>query len=139
VAVTGTEKIGLTIVVTEGFGHIPMAEYTFKLLKAREGDKASVSGATQIRAGVMRPEIIVPGAPKNMNVKKKDESRGWIEIGDNVRIIREPHFGIIGTVTALPPELQKIGSESHVRVLEVQIANGEKLVIPRANVEILEK
>jgi len=139
VAVTGTEKIGLTIVVTEGFGHIPMAEYTFKLLKAREGDKASVSGATQIRAGVMRPEIIVPGVPKNMNVKKKDESRGWIEIGDNVRIIREPHFGIIGTVTALPPELQKIGSESHVRVLEVQIANGEKLVIPRANVEILEK
>jgi len=139
VAVTGTEKIGLTLVVTEGFGHIPMAEYTFKLLKDREGDKASVSGATQIRAGVMRPEIIVPGAPRNRDAKRKDDSRGWIEPGDNIRIIREPHFGIIGTVTALPPELQKVGSESHVRVLEVKIDNGETLVIPRANVEILEK
>ncbi|HNT98163.1 MAG TPA: hypothetical protein PKK31_07865, partial [Elusimicrobiales bacterium] len=28
VAVTGTEKIGLTLIVTEGFGLIPMADYT---------------------------------------------------------------------------------------------------------------
>jgi hypothetical protein len=139
VAVTGTEKIGITLIVTEGFGYIPMAEYTFKLLKERDGDKASVSGATQIRAGVMRPEIIVPGKPKNMDVKLKEESRGWIEIGDPVRIIREPYFGIIGTVTDLPSELQKIGSESHVRVLKVKIDGGEELTVPRANVEILEK
>lgn len=138
VAVTGTEKIGITLVVTEGFGHIPMAEYTFKLLKSREGEKASVSGATQIRAGVMRPEIIIPGAP-DANVKRKEDSRGWIEVGDQVRIIREPHFGIIGTVTALPSELQSIATESHVRVLEVKLENGDRIVIPRANVEILEK
>lgn len=138
VAVTGTEKIGITLVVTEGFGHIPMAEYTFKLLKSREGEKASVSGATQIRAGVMRPEIIIPGSP-DKNLKRKEESRGWIEIGDQVRIIREPHFGIIGTVTALPPELQSIATESHVRVLEVKLEKGDKIVIPRANVEIVEK
>ncbi|GAB4031639.1 MAG: hypothetical protein Fur0012_09170 [Elusimicrobiota bacterium] len=138
VAVTGTEKIGITLVVTEGFGHIPMAEYTFKLLKSREGEKASVSGATQIRAGVMRPEIIIPGAP-DANVKRKEDSRGWIEVGDQVRIIREPHFGIIGTVTSLPSELQSIATESHVRVLEVKLENGDRIVIPRANVEILEK
>jgi hypothetical protein len=87
----------------------------------------------------MRPEIIVPGKPKNMDVKLKEESRGWIEIGDPVRIIREPYFGIIGTVTDLPSELQKIGSESHVRVLKVKIDGGEELTVPRANVEILEK
>ncbi|MBI4656086.1 MAG: hypothetical protein HY746_04965 [Elusimicrobia bacterium] len=139
VAVTGTEQIGLTLVVTEGFGMIPMAEYTFRLLKSREGEKASVSGATQIRAGVMRPEIIVPGYPKNVTQCKKDEGRGWIEPGDPVRIIREPHFGVIGTVASLPPELTKIPSESRVRVLEVTLPGGEKLVIPRANIEVLEK
>ncbi len=138
VAVTGTEKIGITLIVTEGFGHIPMSDYTFKLLKSREGEKASVSGATQIRAGVMRPEIIIPGAPGS-DVKKKEESRGWIEVGDQVRIIREPHFGIIGTVTQLPSELQAIATESNVRVLEVKLENGSKIVIPRANVEIIEK
>ena len=113
VAVTGTEKIGITVIVTEGFGTIPMADYTFKLLASRNGEDASVSGATQIRAGVMRPEIIIPGMPKHITEVKRDQSRGWIEPGDPIRIIREPHFGVIGTVKSLPPELRVIGSESH--------------------------
>lgn len=139
VAVTGTENIGITLIVTEGFGMIPMAEYTFKLLSSRNGEKASVSGATQIRAGVMRPEIIVPGYPKHVTECKKDQGRGWIEPGDPIRIIREPHFGVIGTVKSLPPELTVIGSESHARVLEVQLDGGEVIVVPRANIEVLEK
>ncbi|MBU2573117.1 MAG: hypothetical protein KKH28_03455 [Elusimicrobia bacterium] len=139
VAITGTEQIGLTLIVTEGFGMIPMAEYTFKLIASRNGEKASVSGATQIRAGVMRPEIIVPGYPKNVTQCKKEQGRGWIEPGDPVRIIREPHFGVIGTVASLPPELTRVGSESRVRVLEVTLEGGEKLVVPRANIEVLEK
>jgi biotin carboxyl carrier protein len=139
VAVTGTEKLGITLIVTEGFGMIPMAEYTFKLLSSRNGEKASVSGATQIRAGVMRPEIIVPGFPKNVTECKHDQGRGWIEPGDPIRIIREPHFGVIGTVKSLPPELTVIGSESHARVLEVLLDGGEVVVVPRANIEVLEK
>ena len=139
VAVTGHEQLGITVIVTEGFGMIPMADYTFKLLASRNGEKASVSGATQIRAGVMRPEIIVPGFPKNVTECKKDQGRGWIEPGDPIRIIREPHFGVIGTVKSLPPELTMIGSESHARVLEVTLDSGEVIVIPRANIEVLEK
>ena len=139
VAVTGSEQLGITVIVTEGFGMIPMAEYTFKLLSSRNGEKASVSGATQIRAGVMRPEIIVPGFPRNVTECKKDQGRGWIEPGDPIRIIREPHFGVIGTVKSLPPELTMIGSESHARVLEVTLDGGEVIVIPRANIEVLEK
>lgn len=140
VAVTGTEQIGITIVITEGFGHIPMAEHTFNLIKSREGEKASLSGATQIRAGVMRPELIVPGAPCDgtYKVKSADEV-GAIKVGDPVRIIREPNFGQLGTVTALPSELLKIATESHVRVMEVTLEHGEKLTIPRANVELVEK
>lgn len=137
VAVTGSEQIGITLIVTEGFGQIKMADYTFKLLKNREGEKASVSGATQIRAGVMRPEIIICGKPK-MDVKRKDEARSWMEIGDKIRIIREPYFGLIGKVSKLPPEPTIIPTESHVRVLEVELETGEKVVVPRANVEILE-
>ena len=52
VAVTGSEKIGLTLIVTEGFGDIAMAERTFRLLASRAGAPAAVNGATQIRAGV---------------------------------------------------------------------------------------
>ncbi|NLH39582.1 MAG: hypothetical protein GX445_05935 [Elusimicrobia bacterium] len=139
VAVTGTEHIGITIIVTEGFGQIKMADYTFKLLKAREGEKASVSGATQIRAGVMRPEIIICGAPTKINATRKVETRTWMEIGDRVRIIREPYFGLIGKVSNLPPEPTMIPTESKVRVLEVELDGDRKVIVPRANVEILEE
>ena len=37
-----------------------MAQKTFDMLKHRAGSIASINGATQIRAGVVRPEIIVP-------------------------------------------------------------------------------
>ena len=86
VAITGHEAIPLTIILTEGFGHIPMAKRTFELLKSLEGQRASINGATQIRAGVMRPEIIVPGLSGDETAVETDKS-GTIEIGDRVRLI----------------------------------------------------
>src|SRR5690606_18236366 len=60
VAVTGTEPLATTLVVTEGFGDIAMATATYELLASHEGKHASVNGATQIRAGVIRPEVVIP-------------------------------------------------------------------------------
>ncbi|HRI37852.1 MAG TPA: hypothetical protein PLO50_04780, partial [Nitrospira sp.] len=59
-------------------------------------------------------------------------------IGDPVRIIRDPMFGRIGEVSALPSELTKISTESEVRVLEVTFADGKTVVIPRTNIEVIE-
>jgi hypothetical protein len=139
VAITGTEQVGFTLILTEGFGTIPMAQKTFKLLSAHAGEPASISGATQIRAGVIRPEIIIPkkaGAAR-MSAAELPPREG-IRVGDLVRIIRDPLFGKIGQVSALPPDLQKIPTESEVRVLEVQFGDGSKAVIPRTNVEVIE-
>ena len=57
--------------------------------------------------------------------------------GTPVRIIRDPNFGVIGTVAALPSEPQVLGSGSKARVLEVRCESGETLTVPRANVEII--
>ena len=136
VAITGTEQVGFTLVLTEGFGTIPMATKTFRLLAAHAGQKASVSGATQIRAGVIRPEVIIPQALSQQAVPA--QRREGIKVGDPVRIIRDPLFGIIGEVSRLPSELQKIPTESDVRVLEVRFGDGRTAVIPRANIEVIE-
>jgi hypothetical protein len=140
VAITGTEEKGVTVVITEGFGKIHMADATFELLKARSGLQASINGATQIRAGVIRPEVVVP------LVDRKAEGgpvasvvAGGLEPGTRVRIIREPHFGTLGTVADLPSPLQKLPSEAMVRVLTVDLdETGERHTLPRANVEIIE-
>jgi hypothetical protein len=140
VAITGSENIGVTLIITEGFGEIAMAERTFELLASREGDHAAVNGATQIRAGVMRPEIVIPLSEKEMQEALEPEhTAGLLDVGAAVRIIRDPHFGLIGTVAALPPELRALGSESKARVLDVKFPGGKTVTVPRANVEMIEE
>ena len=137
VAITGTEQVGFTLILTEGFGTIPMASKTFRLLSAHTRQKASISGATQIRAGVIRPEIIIPRTATAAGVPA-DVQRTGIRLGDSVRIIRDPLFGKIGEVSALPSDLASIPTESEVRVLEVRFADGARAVIPRTNIEVIE-
>ncbi len=141
VAITGSEEIGITLVITEGFGSIAMADQTFTLLKAREGLKTSINGATQIRAGVVRPEIVIPLVSDPIETAeegKDDKLDGVLEVGSLVRIIREPYFGQLGRVTELPVELQNLETEAQVRVLRVELADGEQTTLPRANVEAIE-
>lgn len=52
VAITGSESLNTTLIVTEGFGSVPMARRTHELLLSHVGKNVSVNGATQIRAGV---------------------------------------------------------------------------------------
>lgn len=120
-----------------------MAKRTFELLAAKAGQRASCSGATQIRAGVIRPEVIIPLAASTATPhpapRTPRSEEGGIKVGDFVRIIREPYFGLIARVKTLPPELQGILTESRVRVLVATLPNEQDVTIPRANVEMIEE
>jgi biotin carboxyl carrier protein len=140
VAITGSETIGISLVLTEGFGQVAIAERTYNCLKEREGEIASISGATQIRAGVIRPEIIIPYSKDTVGDMPSEEYEARpIEIGNSIRVIRPPYFGKIGKVHSLPSELTQIESETKARVLTVEFPDGNVATIPRANVEQLEK
>ena len=137
VAITGTENLNTALIVTEGYGNIPMSDSTFSLLKDHDNDVASINGATQIRAGVIRPEIVIPFGMEMKEEKTINDSNNGISIGSIVRIIRSPYFGKIGEVVSLPPDLQQMESETMVRVAEIKV-NEEKFLIPRANLESVE-
>ena len=138
VAITGTEDLVTSLIVTEGYGNIKMSERTFDLLKKHNGEFVSVNGATQIRAGVIRPEIVIPlDKKKTPDDNNRTEGNLGIQKGSLVRVIRAPYFGKIGEVVDLPSELQKMESETMVRVANVQI-NDETFVVPRSNLEMLE-
>ena len=139
VAITGSETIGLTLVVTEGFGTINMASKTFELLKSHEGEMACINGATQIRAGVIRPEVVIPRPQaENLGSATDTEEIPGLMAGSQVRVIRHPYFGHLGTVTDLPAPLHVLESGSKARVLEVEFADGTRAIVPRANVEMIE-
>jgi hypothetical protein len=142
VAITGNEDIGLTCIITEGFGKMTMASRTYNLLKDLEGMLASINGATQIRAGVIRPEVIVPlmeTSEAGLKMDEEDVLADGMYPGTRVRIIRQPYFGAIGTIHSLPVELQQMESESYVRVMVVDLDEGSQVTIPRANTEIIEE
>jgi hypothetical protein len=139
VAITGQEDISTTLIVTEGFGSIPMAERTFRLLKSLEGRQASINGATQIRAGVIRPEVIVPLEKALVKEADAEPDGQQLVVGSDIRIIREPYFGLLGRVAALPPEPVPIDSGAVVRILEADLQDGRHVAVPRANVEIIER
>lgn len=140
VAITGGEDLGLTLIVTEGFGHIQMAPATFALLSKKAGRRASINGATQIRAGVIRPEVVVTFDDEEVPTERVDpgDPKG-IAIGDEVRGIRAPWFGRLGEVTDLPVEPVVLGSGGPARVMEVRFEDGTTARIPRANVEVIEQ
>ncbi len=138
VAITGSEELGVTLVVTEGFGQIDMAEKTFNLLKKFEGKLALANGATQIRAGVIRPEVIIPLSQKTEIGKEEKFQEGGLAIGSPVRVIRSPYFGRLGKVVDLPAPLQKLESESSARILVVEFDDRSRATVPRANVEMIE-
>ena len=139
VAITGEENIDITVIATEGFGALPVSERTFNLLKNMEERMSAINGTTQIRAGVLRPEIIIPyDNPDEMKESKEEFSDGMIK-GSLVRIIRAPYFGEIAKVADLPINLQRVESGSKVRVIELELEDGKVVTVPRANVEIIEE
>lgn len=138
VAITGQEAIPFSLILTEGFGNIPMADRTFHLLKSLEGKTASINGATQIRAGVIRPELVAPLEGSRSEKEVKSVSSGEMDNGSLIRLIRAPYFGLTAVVTELPTALEKLDSGAVVRVLRARLEDGQFVTVPRANVELIE-
>ena len=138
VAITGSEDLHTSLIVTEGYGKIQMGQQTFDLLNTYNGKLASINGATQIRAGVIRPEIIIPLDSSDASSESNDSNQSdGMTIDSLVRVIRSPNFGKIGLVKELPPELREMESETMVRVAIVHI-DGNRFEIPRSNLEVVE-
>lgn len=134
VAITGEEDIPFSIILTEGFGHMTMPARTDELLRSLSGQQASIGGATQIRAGPVRPEIIVPR--DTVAVAQKPASYE-LRPGTTVRLIRRPLLGRIATVFEMPDKPVVIGTGSPLRVLTARLDYGTMVTVPRSNVEIL--
>ena len=137
VAITGSEDIGPSLIITEGFGRISIAVRTYELLVSNKGKFASINGSTQIRAGVIRPEILIPDEIGNGEIGEFEEADLAISDGSLIRVIRAPYFGRVGKVKSLPPELQKMESETMVRVAEIEFEDATIEIIPRANLEMI--
>ncbi|MEW6522320.1 MAG: hypothetical protein AB1445_01905 [Bacillota bacterium] len=133
--VTGHEDTTLITVLTEGFGAIPMSQRTYRLVQELDGRQAAVSGATQVRAGVVRPEAVIP-LDLAQDHAPPLPGPATVFVGTPVRIISPRHFGAIGTVVDLPLQRVTLETGSQVQVAAVRLDSGELVMVPRSNLEL---
>jgi hypothetical protein len=57
--------------------------------------------------------------------------------GQRVRIVRAPYNSAVGTIIALPTGMQRFPSGLRAPAAEVELENGEKAVVPVANIEVI--
>ncbi|RJQ11304.1 MAG: hypothetical protein C4551_01555 [Bacillota bacterium] len=144
VGITGQEDLPLTLVVTEGFGVMPMSADTYELLRSAEGRLVSVNGSTQVRAGVRRPEVIIPRPDEGQTAARlveeclaeREHERGEPAVGSKVRIVRNPKFGLWGEIVGLPADPVRFETEACLPSAEVVLETGERLFVPLANLEV---
>jgi hypothetical protein len=112
--------VNVKVVATEGFGDLPMSDYTFGLLGTLAGREVSIRGHTPnllpvtSRASEDYAPVIMATSGKASTLAalstEKEAKRGLVA-GSRVRVTRGRYFGASGTVKALPatPQTTEIG------------------------------
>jgi hypothetical protein len=132
-AVTGEEEVPFPLVVTEGLGKLSMSARTIEVLKLMSGKAGAISGRTQIRAGAVRPELIVP---VETAAGAEEETAFELAVGRKVRLLRPPYFGEVGEVVEVPHAAEEVPTGARVPVVRVKTGT-QTVTVPRANVELL--
>ena len=138
VIATGDEEVPLVLVLTEGFGRGRMAPDLHSDLGAIDGQPCSLSGATHIRAGVIRPRLVIsfpppsfrggPGLAADPPAGRSHvglvETATELQAGRRARVLRGPHAGRTGLIAELHPDPAPLSSGAAALVARVRLVDG---------------
>ncbi len=130
------QDFGLTLVVTEGFGNLPMTAPLFELLASHDGQEALIEGLTQLRGPMRRPRVVVPLSSRSGGVQI-DAPLFPLRPGAIVRLLDSAHLGQLGRVRTIPTVPRRLASRVRVAVVEVQLEDNSTVLLPRTAVEVL--
>ncbi|MGA1190750.1 MAG: hypothetical protein ACO3XO_00565 [Bdellovibrionota bacterium] len=135
IALTGDEDIPFSLIVTDGFGNLGISHRVLRALDGLSGKNASMNGKTQVRAGAVRPELIVDTDDTHVHAPRTEEL--ILEPGADIRLLRVPYFGEFATVVELPVHEEVIPTGARARVLRARLQDGTVVTVPRANIELV--
>ncbi len=137
------EKSELPVIVTEGFGTIPMAAPIFEMLSSFNGQEAVVNGLMRARGGAIRPEIFMPLVNGRLSERgpARELTRLAVRPGAPVRVIRAPHLGRSGRLSEdLLVRWTTDQTGMRLPSVEVELQDGagtERVVVPWTNLELI--
>ncbi len=123
------------IMVTDGFGPLPMNSAAYKLLSTNAKREITVNAEMYNRYSGARPEVII-SLPVSIDPPSASEAQAFAQ-GLQVRMRRPPAMGMIGTIAALKPGLTTLPSGLRAPAAEIKLENGEMVVAPLVNLEVV--
>ncbi len=140
---TRAMAIQVPVLVTEGFGKVPMSAPVFELLSALNGQEAALNARYQPRGReAVRPELFVPLVVSRMQQSDQvtEAQRPAVKPGARVRGACQPYLGRVGKLPqefALQWLATEAGTELPAVTVEWEDAPGTPELVPWTNVELI--
>jgi hypothetical protein len=127
-------QLRFPVIVTEGFGQLPMCTPIYRLLKECEGSEATLLGDS---ASIWeRPEIIIPRtlaqAPRALAPATER-----LSAGQQVRICRAPYMARVGRIVTVHKTSQSTGAGYRLPGADVELEDGETVFVPYTNLDMI--
>jgi len=126
-----SSDVGLSVLITEGYGNFALGTDIYESLKALEGRFAFIDGE--------RANLVVPELNPKMEKATEPPSLGWRElaVGDKVRVLHQKKEKLLGTVKEIK-EGQTLSSGLVSDTAKIDLGAGIEVVVAAANLQILE-
>ncbi len=129
------QEVRYPIMLTDGFGALPMNSAAFKLLSTNAKREATVNAEIYNCYSGAKPEVIIP-LPVSSEPPLPREVETFAP-GLAVRMRRPPAMGRIGVIVAVKPGLTALPSGLRAAAAEVKLENNETVVAPLVNLEVV--
>jgi len=120
--------VGISVLVTEGFGGIPMGRDIFEILKKFEGRFAFVSGEAK---SFFVPEVDAPPVPLQASPWKE------LAVGDMVKFLKTNMTDFLGQVSQVSTGEEVLNSGLLGQTASVKFPSGKTVTTAAANLEIV--
>ncbi len=128
-------EVRYPIVLTDGFGTMPMNAAAYRLITTNAKREATLHAEAFDRYSGARPEIIIPLPASTPPPVPQDVEA--FAAGQTVRLRRQPAAGQVATIMGLHEGLTTFPSGLRAAAAEVRLESGEQLLIPLVNLEVV--
>jgi hypothetical protein len=123
------------VMVVNGFSPSGMDESAYRLLRSNQGRRVSLLAQAWDRELGIRPEVFIPLPAEDIRLIQ--ELIDYRE-GLTVRINTLPYMAQVGTISFVHPDKVTLPNGLMARAADVTLKNGQSILVPLNNLDVLE-
>ncbi len=129
-------KLPFPVLLTEGFGKVPINTFTYELLASHLGRSISIDALKPSSRSIERPDFFIK--TRNDEIKPNPfEQENVLEIGSRVRILQGKYLGVTGTIAEnIVTDLTLFPNNIKSQSVLVNLPDSNKVAFPLANIDV---